>query len=111
VLPGKRWRKLDLPTTQREIASDWIAAYRKHFSTDKPLPLGSDRIHSSSTPVAHNAETLLTEATHAALGVDAERIEHPFHIPADHSLISLFCGSSLHSLRLTKVRENNFKID
>jgi hypothetical protein len=36
--------KLDLPTAQREIATDWIAAYRKYFSTDKPLPLGSDRI-------------------------------------------------------------------
>jgi hypothetical protein len=38
--------KLDLPTAQREIANDWIAAYRKYFSTDKPLPLGSDRIRS-----------------------------------------------------------------
>jgi anti-sigma factor RsiW len=38
--------KLDLPTAQREIANDWIAAYRKYFSTDKPIPLGSDRIRS-----------------------------------------------------------------
>jgi len=38
--------KLDLPTAQREIANDWIATYRKYFSTDKPLPLGSDRIRS-----------------------------------------------------------------
>jgi anti-sigma factor RsiW len=36
--------KLDLPTAQREIAADWIAAYRKYFSTNEPLPLGSDRI-------------------------------------------------------------------
>jgi anti-sigma factor RsiW len=36
--------KLDLLTAQREIATDWIAAYRKYFSTDKPLPLGSDRV-------------------------------------------------------------------
>jgi anti-sigma factor RsiW len=35
--------KLDLPTAQREIAANWIAAYRKYFSTDKPLPLGSDQ--------------------------------------------------------------------
>jgi hypothetical protein len=35
--------KLDLPTAQREIATNWIVAYRKYFSTDKPLPLGSDQ--------------------------------------------------------------------
>jgi hypothetical protein len=36
--------KLDLPTAQREIATDWIAAYRKYFSADDPLSSGSDRI-------------------------------------------------------------------
>jgi anti-sigma factor RsiW len=36
--------KVDLPTAQREIATDWIAAYRKYFSMNEPLPLGSDRI-------------------------------------------------------------------
>jgi hypothetical protein len=29
---------LDLPTAQREIANDWIAAYKKYFHTDAPLP-------------------------------------------------------------------------
>ncbi|HEU4699163.1 MAG TPA: hypothetical protein VFS40_08285 [Gemmatimonadales bacterium] len=29
---------LDLATAQREIATDWIAAYRKYFRTDRPLP-------------------------------------------------------------------------
>jgi hypothetical protein len=28
--------KLDLATAQREIATDWIAAYRKYFHTDRP---------------------------------------------------------------------------
>jgi hypothetical protein len=28
---------LDLPTAQREIANDWIAAYKKYFHTDAPL--------------------------------------------------------------------------
>lgn len=28
---------VDLPTAQQEIASDWIAAYRKYFRTDLPL--------------------------------------------------------------------------
>ncbi|HEY6345331.1 MAG TPA: hypothetical protein VIY49_27875 [Bryobacteraceae bacterium] len=30
---------LDLATAQREIASDWIAAYKKYFGTDRPIAL------------------------------------------------------------------------
>ena len=29
--------QLDLATAQRDISSDWIAAYKKYFHTDKPL--------------------------------------------------------------------------
>jgi hypothetical protein len=29
--------ELDLATAQRDIATDWIAAYKKHFHTDRPL--------------------------------------------------------------------------
>jgi hypothetical protein len=29
--------KLDLSTAQRDIATDWIAAYKKYFQTDRPL--------------------------------------------------------------------------
>lgn len=34
---------LDLQTAQREIAGNWIAAYKKHFMTDRPLPGSSAR--------------------------------------------------------------------
>jgi hypothetical protein len=30
--------KLDLATAQRDISTDWIAAYKKYFQTDRPLP-------------------------------------------------------------------------
>jgi hypothetical protein len=30
-------RKVDLATAQREIATDWIAAYKKYFHTNRPL--------------------------------------------------------------------------
>jgi hypothetical protein len=30
--------RLDLADAQREIATDWIGAYRKYFHTDRPLP-------------------------------------------------------------------------
>ncbi len=33
--------KVDLPTAQHEIATDWIAAYKKHFSTNTPLAGGN----------------------------------------------------------------------
>lgn len=33
--------QLDLSTAQHEIASDWIAAYKKYFHTPKPLPRSS----------------------------------------------------------------------
>jgi hypothetical protein len=29
---------LDLAEAQREIAGNWIAAYKKYFQTDRPLP-------------------------------------------------------------------------
>jgi len=29
--------KLDLPTAQRDISTNWISAYQKYFHTDKPL--------------------------------------------------------------------------
>jgi hypothetical protein len=33
--------KLDLSTAQHDIATDWIAAYKKYFHTDRPLSLRS----------------------------------------------------------------------
>jgi hypothetical protein len=36
-------RKVPLATAQRDIASNWIAAYKKYFQTDRPLPPASRR--------------------------------------------------------------------
>lgn len=33
--------QLDLHTAQQDTATDWIAAYKKYFHTNKPLPLMS----------------------------------------------------------------------
>jgi hypothetical protein len=38
--------KVDLPTAQNDIATDWIAAYKKYFHTDTPLTLRSSVIRS-----------------------------------------------------------------
>lgn len=32
--------KLDVATAQRDISTDWIAAYKKYFHTNRPLPEG-----------------------------------------------------------------------
>jgi hypothetical protein len=37
-------RELDLSTAQRDIATDWIAAYKKYFHTDRPLPVSEPRL-------------------------------------------------------------------
>lgn len=34
---------VDLPTAQRDIATDWIAAYKKYFHTDTPVSAHSER--------------------------------------------------------------------
>jgi hypothetical protein len=36
--------KVDLSTAQRDIRTDWVAAYKKYFHTDRPLSLRSDQI-------------------------------------------------------------------
>jgi hypothetical protein len=36
--------KLDLATAQRDMASNWIRAYKKYFHSDQPLPRTSDLI-------------------------------------------------------------------
>jgi hypothetical protein len=41
--------QLDLSTAQREIATDWIAAYKKYFHTDRPLALQM-RLESVNVP-------------------------------------------------------------
>jgi len=42
--------KLDITTAQRDIATDWIAAYKKYFHTENPLPARSPR------PILHSTK-------------------------------------------------------
>ncbi len=44
--------KVDLATAQRDIASDWIAAYKKYFNTDRPVRLSSHARSTASGPAA-----------------------------------------------------------
>jgi anti-sigma factor RsiW len=39
--------QLDLSTAQHDIATDWIAAYKKYFHTDRPLPETEPKLNTS----------------------------------------------------------------
>jgi hypothetical protein len=41
--------KVDLSTAQTDIATDWIAAYKKYFQTDRPLNLSSSLVPADPT--------------------------------------------------------------
>jgi len=41
--------EIDLSTAQREIATDWVSAYKKYFHTDRPLALFRDRLFGQLT--------------------------------------------------------------
>jgi hypothetical protein len=49
--------RLDLSTAQRDIATDWIAAYKKYFHTDRPLSLRS-RVDSNAPFAGEEADKL-----------------------------------------------------
>ncbi len=42
--------QIDMATAQHEIATDWIAAYKKYFNTDTPLS-GSYQVHNRRHPL------------------------------------------------------------
>jgi hypothetical protein len=48
--------KLDLTTAQREMASDWIAAYKRYFETDRPL-----RDYQAAPLTAFDGDLILSE--------------------------------------------------
>lgn len=56
--------RMDLATAQREIAGDWIAAYKRHFHTQAPL-----RDYTQSPPGVHDVGFLIGEL--AELGIAA----------------------------------------
>lgn len=48
--------EIDLATAQRQMATDWIAAYKQYFKTDKPL-----RDYAKAPLTARDADFLLSE--------------------------------------------------
>jgi len=54
--------KLDFATAQREMATDWISAYKRYFETEKPL-----RDYAASPLTERDTEFLLSELEEAGL--------------------------------------------
>ena len=46
--------EVDLATAQRDIATDWIAAYKKYFRTNRPIGLSTRAVVESSANLANN---------------------------------------------------------
>lgn len=53
--------KVDLATAQHDIASNWIAAYKKYFNTDRPVRLSS-RVRSTASGPAEAGHYSFTDA-------------------------------------------------
>jgi hypothetical protein len=58
--------EMDLASAQREIATDWISAYKRHFSTDKPL-----RDYDAAPLTALDREFILSELEELGLSPSA----------------------------------------
>jgi hypothetical protein len=72
--------KIDMRTAQQEIASDWIAAYKKHFHTDRPLAEGeAAKLYNGNghrRPSSNDTET-------DDAGASAASVQHPILEPTD----------------------------
>ena len=69
--------ELDLSTAQRDIATDWIAAYKKYFHTDRPLSLHSRSDSSSDFRELTPRSAWLLVADHCGAG-------EPTHFDVPH---------------------------
>jgi hypothetical protein len=85
---------LDLPTAQRQMATDWIAAYKVYFETDKPL-----RDYVAQPLTSLDREMLVAELDE--LGVA------PFPVGADgESLLVLLDGARQNAIAQLVGRSN-----
>lgn len=64
--------EIDFVTAQREIAADWIAAYKRYFKTDRPL-----RDYATSPLTEHDSDLLLSELEELGISTHAGRSDGP----------------------------------
>ena len=64
--------KIDFATAQREIATDWIAAYKHYFNTDRPL-----RDYATLPLTEHDGDLLRSELEELGIPIDAGQSDGP----------------------------------
>jgi hypothetical protein len=64
--------RIDFVTAQREISTDWIAAYKRYFNTDRPL-----RDYASSPLTERDGDFLRSELEELGLSIQADRSDGP----------------------------------
>lgn len=64
--------KVDFATAQREIATDWIGAYKRYFNTNRPL-----RDYATSPLTEHDGDLLLSELEELGISTQADRSDGP----------------------------------
>jgi len=86
--------QLDLTTAQRDMAADWIAAYKKYFKTDVPLEAhsrASDRSRQGNLSDGDRGHCAGDWATRSAAGTVSAVVENvcgagPYVTPAKYRL-------------------------
>jgi len=63
---------IDFATAQREMATDWIAAYKRYFKTDRPL-----RDYATSPLTERDGALLLSELEELGISTAADRSDGP----------------------------------
>ncbi len=69
--------ELDLSTAQHDIATDWIAAYKKYFHTNRPLSVRSGLNHEGSRVALQPLGSYLSTAIATALPPPRQRAAMP----------------------------------
>ena len=81
--------QIDLATAQQEIATDWIAAYKRYFHTETPLPNAGDRTSSED----RNGRQIALVAGRMFFGL-RRRYQISEHWPTFRSLPRITVGES-----------------
>jgi hypothetical protein len=68
--------QLDLATAQRDIATDWFAAYKRYLHTDQPLSTGHDRASSSAPSAGGTTQVWVNTASGKYLRPGSRYYDH-----------------------------------
>ena len=74
--------RIDLAAAQRDLAEDWIAAYKRHFGTDIPLPDPRGEVGDDDAPSPRSPLRLLGQGKRDQTRVGAAAGRHEYELTA-----------------------------